>query len=206
MGDFFMKRIFKTALITILCGVIFFGGAYAYLDYNIDKTAKEAEQKNYDVQYEYTPENCGIAFVLPQDNATIVYLDFDNMCIRLLNVKNFDRSLSEYYGYTADYIIEIDYELIAGIVDRVGGIELEYDGEKMRYTGVQVIDIIARGQMDDIEKKILLQIFEKIAKNSFSKDDLVYIIENSKGDLSFADCMDWLDYLKDMSRRVSFIN
>ena len=72
--------------------------------------------------------------------------------------------------------------------------------------GVQVIDIIAYGRVEDINKQVLQQIFYKISQNSFSKDDFVYIIENSKTNLSFLDCIEWLEYLKAMSGRVEFVN
>lgn len=202
----FLKRIFKIALITFLSGAIFFGVAYAYLDYNLNEAVEDTDQKDYTVPYVRTPENCGIALVFPENSATLVYLDFEGECIRLLDIENFDPTRPEYYGYTADYTVQIGYELIEGVVDRVGGIELEYQGQKSRYTGVQVIDIIAYDSGQDIKRQIILQIFNKISKNSFSKDDFVYIIENSESNLSFVDCIDWIDYIKDMSGRVNFIN
>ncbi len=206
MGDFFMKRIFKVALITFLSGAIFFGAAYTYLDYNLNKAIKDTDQKDYTVPYVRTPENCGIVLIFPEGSAILVYLDFESECIRLLDIEEFDPSRPEYYGYTADYTVQTSYELIEGIVDRVGGIELEYQGEKMRYTGVQVLDLIAYGQAKELKRQMVLQIFDKISKNSFSKDDFVYIIENSESNLSFVDCIDWIDYLKDMSGRVNFVN
>lgn len=206
MGDFFLKRIFKTAIITFLSGAIFFGAAYAYLDYNFNKSVRDTDQKDYTVPYIRTPESRGVALLLPNGSATLAYLEFDEECIRLLDIESFDESCPEYYGYTVDYTIQISYELIEGIVDRVGGIELEIDGQKQRYTGVQVIDLIAYGRVKDLKREIILQVFDKISKNSFSKDDFVYIIENSKSNLSFIECFDWIDYLKDMSGRVQYVN
>ena len=206
MGDFFMKRIFKTAIITFFSGTIFFGVAYAYLDYSLDKPARDTDQKDYTVPYIRTPESRGIALIFPNGSATLTYLDFDEECIRLLDIENFDESCPEYYGYTVDYTIQIGYELIEGIIDRVGGIELEMEGQKQRYTGIQVIDLIAYGRAKDMKRQIILQVFDKISKNSFSKDDLVYILENSKSTLSFVDCIDWINHLKNISSRVEFIN
>ena len=165
-------------MIIFLSGAIFFGAAYAYLDYNINVDTADVDQKDYTVPYVRTPESCGIAFVFPDDSATLVYLDFEEENIRLLSIDSFDPSRPEYYGYTADYTVQTSYELIEGIIGRV----------------------------EDINRQILLQIFDKISKNSFSKDDFVYIIENSESDLSFVDCIDWLDYLKSMSGRVNFVN
>ena len=206
MGDFFMKKIFKVALITILSGAIFFGSAYAYLDYSFDKTSKEADQKEYEVPYSYTPENCGIAFVYPGNSATLTYLDFEKESIWILDIDDFDATRPEYYGYTADYVVNVSYELIEGIIDRAGGVELEHQNETLRYTGVQVIDFIASGQIENLKREIILQIFKKASNNDFSTDDLVYIIENSESTLSLIDCIDWIDYIKPMSNRVQFVN
>ena len=206
MGDFFMKRAFKVAIITILSGAIFFGVAYAYLNYNINKSLKETEQKDYTTPYVRYPDNCGIVLVFPSDSAMLAYFDFEGRCIRLLDVESYDPERPEYYGYTADYTVKMSYDLIEGIVDRVGGIEIKENGETVRYTGVHVIELIARGYSSETKKEIVLQIFNKISKNCFSVDDLVYITQNSESNLSFIDCIDWIDYLKDMSSRVYFIN
>lgn len=192
-------------MIALVSGMIFFGVSYAYLDYNLSKVA-DTDQKDYTVPYNRAPENCSVVFVYPDNTATLVYLDFAKENIRLVNISNYDPACPEYYGYSADYNVKISYDLIEGIIDRVGGIDITHNNEQFRYTGVQVIDLIAYGSVDDIKKQILTQIFNKISKNSFSKDDMVYIIENSEGNLSFIDCIDWLDYLENMSNRISFIN
>ncbi len=189
-----------------MSGLLFFGVAYAYLYYNFNKSIAEADQKDYTVPYERVPENCGIAFVFPNNSAVLVYLDFDNLSIKLFDIENFDSTRPEYNGYNADYTVHTNYEIIEGIIDRIGGANLDYGGEKLRYTGVQVIDLISRGCDSDLKRQLILEIFEQISKNNFSKDDFVYIIENSESDLSVIDCIYWLDYIKEMSGRISFIN
>ena len=202
----FLKKIFKLALITFLSTAIFFGAAYAYLDYSLKNATTNIDKKDFSVQYDRTPQNCGIALVFSDNSAALVYLDFKEVCVRILDVESYDSTRPEYNGYTADYTISVSYELVEGIIDRVGGINIEKDNECYRYTGAQVIDLIAYGRVDNIKKQILKQVFDKISKNSFSKEDIVYIIENSESNLSFVDCIDWIDYLKDMCRRVEFVN
>ncbi len=179
--------------------------AYAYLQYNLNKAAAEAQKNDYTVPYERRPENCGIAFVFPDNSALLAYLDFEDSSIKLLDLADFQVQ-TEYFGYTADYTVQVSYELIGGIIDRVGGVSIEYGGETLRYTGVQVVDLIASGGEMGLKKQIILQIFSGISKNNFSKDDFVYIIENSKSNLSIIDCIYWLDYLGDMCSQISFVN
>lgn len=202
----FLKRIFKIVLITFLSGAIFFGIAYNYLDYNLNKSTANVDEKDYTVPYTRIPESKGIVFVFPNNSATLVYLDFNRENIRLLDIETYDPTRPEYNGYSADYTVTADYELVEGIIDRVGGINITENGTTTRCMGVEVIDIIAYGRVEDIKKQVLQQIFLKISQNSFSKDDFVYIIENSKTNLSFLDCIEWLEYLKAMSGRVEFVN
>lgn len=189
-----------------MCLALFFGVAYAYLSYNFNKATADADQKDYTVPYERLPQNCGIAFVYPDSSATLMYLDFENICIRLLAIPQFIGEQELYHGYTADYTVQTSYELIEGIVDRIGGVNISYSDETMRYTGIQVIDLISEGCDDELKNQLLAEIFKQISKNNFSKDDFVYIIENSESNLSIIECIYWCEYIKDMSGRISFIN
>lgn len=179
--------------------------SYFYLKLNFSDDSADVDKKDYTVPYEKMPENSGVAFVLPNNSAVLVYLDFENVCMQILNIEKFGIQ-TEYYGYTADYTVELSYELIGGIIDRVGGINLEIDGEILRYTGVQVIDLISSGKASMIKQQLITQIFEQISKNKFSREDFVYIIEKSKSDLSIIDCIYWLEYIDDISGRVNFVN
>lgn len=204
MGDF-LKNIFKKAFIILFCGVLFLGGSYAYLYLNFNKPVTDVEQKEYNVPYERKPENCGIAFVFPETSAVLVYLDFENMGLRLLDIENF-KPRAEYHGYTADYTVETDYEFIKGIIDRVGGVNLQTDDDTMRYTGTQIVELISTGKGKSIKKDLILQIFAQIEKNNFSKDDFIYIIENSKSNLSLVDCIYWSEYIGEMCKKTDFVN
>lgn len=204
MGDF-LKSIIKKALIIFLCGGLFFGASYGYLHFNFNKQAAKAEQKEYAVPYKRIPENVGIAFVFPDASAILAYLEFDESRINLLDIEQFQPQ-PEYFGYTADYVVECDYTLVEGLVDRVGGVSLSIDGGIMRYTGSQVLELIATGKGKQIKKQLISQFFARIEKNNFSKDDFIYIIENSKSDLSFVDCIYWIEYIDDMSKNINFVN
>lgn len=190
----------------VFSALIFFFGAYAYLDYNLNKQTAEADQKDYTVPYENLPDNTGIAFLLPDSSAVIVYLDFENSCINVINIENYDRNNNMYFGYTVDYVIETDYQLIGGIVDRVGGVNIGVNGETLRYTGVQVIDLISVNSDVNIKTQVITQIFKQISKIGFSKDDFIYIIENSKSNLTVVDCIYWLDYIDEMRSSINFVN
>ena len=204
--NFFCKTVFKRAVVIIISALVFFLGAYAYLDYNLNRQTAEADRKDYTVPYEQIPENAGIAFLLPDGSAVLAYLDFENDCINVINIERYDSGNALYYGYTADFTVETDYKLIGGIIDRIGGVNIEIDGEILRYTGVQVIDLISQNSNGNIKNQIIIGIFEQISKNNFSKNDFIYIIENSKGSLTVVDCVYWLDYIEQICGRINFVN
>ena len=196
----------KKAFVVVFSAAIFFFGAYAYLDYNLNGKTAKADQKDYTVPYKNLPDNKGIAFLLPDSSGVIAYLDFENSCINVINVENYDSTNDLYYGYTVDFTVETDYQLIGGIVDRVGGVNVEVNGETLRYTGVQIIDLISVNPDEDMKAQVITQIFRQISENNFSKDDFIYIIENSKSNLTVVDCIYWLDYIDEMRSNINFVN
>lgn len=203
---FLKKKIFKNAVLVVLIGALFFGISYAYLDYHIKHPSTNVNQKEEKIQYKRPPQNRGIAVTFPQGSALLAYLDFEERQINLLNIEKYDSDCVVYYGYTVDYVVKANYDLLQEMVDRVGGIDIEQNGKVMRYTGTQVVDLFAYGYTGEIKSQIISQIFSKIAKNNFSKEDIIYLIENCETDISFIDCIAWFDYIKEMSSRVNFVN
>ena len=202
----FLRKIYKAIFIMLFCCVIFFGVAYGYLLYDFNQSAKQIEQKNYNVLYEQIPDSKGIALLFDDGSAILAQLEFKNSCVRLVDIPQFTDKNGNYNGYTVDFTIEVSNRLIEGLVDRVGGVNLDYAGKKMRYTGTQTVDLISRDNTSSFKKQLIKEVFAQISKNNFSKEDFVYIIENSKTDLSIIECIYWLDYIKSMSGRVSFVN
>ncbi len=205
-GDF-LKSILKKGIVIFVCGMLFFGVVYAFLYFNYNQSeTTTTDQKEHTVPYERLPENKGIAIVFSDGSAHLIQLDFDTMCIRLVDISEFAGQHADYNGYFADFTVKIDYNLVEGIIDRVGGIDLEYGGAIWHCTGTQVVEYISYNDNNELRRQIILKIFEQISKNDFSKDDFVYIIENSTTDLSLPDCIFWIDYIKQMSSRTDFIN
>ena len=97
--------------------------------------------------------------------------------------------------------------MVSVIVDRVGGIDVEIDGNKYAYTGVQVEELITTTVLEeDLKKQLILEIINQISKNGFSKEDFLCIIENSKTNLTLPDCYLWEDYIMDTCKTVRFVN
>lgn len=180
--------------------------AYAYLDKNLQKKAENIDKKDYTVPYEKLPDNKGIAFVLPDNCAVLAYLDFEEKSVKVLQIENFDDVGGEYFGYTCDYTVNVDYNLLSGIIDRTGGVNLNQNGETLRFTGVQVVDLLSVDNSGDIKKQLPHEIFNQISNNGFSKDDFLYLIKNADTDLKITDCIYWIDYFDKITKNVIFVN
>lgn len=185
--------------------MLFFGASYVYLHYNLNR-ATQTERKDYTVPYKHIPDNAGVGFLLPDSSAVLVYLNFENNCINVVNIEKYDAANDLYYGYTVDYTVEVTYPFISGIVDRLGGINIRVNGEVLRYTGVQVVEL-AKGNKDStIKSQIISEVFSQISKSGFSKENFVYIIQNTNTDLSLLDCIYWMDYIDNIRGDIKFIN
>ena len=190
-----------------MCASLLFGISFSYLKHSLTPETSETQQQEEGVLYnKKTPANCGISFVFDEQSACLIYLDFKGGCINVIDIPQFDKNISFYNGYSNDFQVYTKEGFVEGIVDRIGGIDLELDGETLRLTGLQVADYFCQNDTHEKRQKIIAQIFEKFSKNDFAKEDFVYIIENSKSNLNFIDCIYWLDYLKDMSQNVNFVN
>lgn len=202
-----IRKIFKTALIIFICTVVFSASAYAYLYTSLKSDGSKADTKNESIPYYSLPYNCGIMFALPEGGGCLMYLDFENSNIQVYFTDLYTEGRIRYGDYSVDYTVELDYKTIAGIIDRVGGITMDIDGETLRFTGIQVLDIITETtESEDIKRKIVSQILLQISKNGFSKEDFVYIIENSGTDLLVPDCFYWQDYIAELCENAVILN
>ena len=74
-------------------------------------------------------------------------------------------------------------------------------------TGEQVVDYLTTSS-DYYERKrqIIRIIAQKISSTGFSKEDFLYIIENSETSLTVPDCYFWSDYITELCKTVKIIN
>lgn len=202
-----MKGFLKATISFVICTTLFVGLSYAYLSNKSEKVKSEVDKEKKDEPYaETTPKNCGLLLTMPDNSGMLFYLDFLRSGINIMAVDDCNEAKNEYKGYSVDYHIFSDYTLVSGIIDRIGGIEIEENGETVRLTGVMATEKLGE-TTDRLEKyKILKATFDSISQNGLSRDDLVYIIENCDStELSLPDCFYWSNYIKDMGSNISIL-
>ncbi len=197
------KLFLKTVIICAWCLAVFLGVGYYYLSKNLTRTEIETPNVPY---YTQTPQNCGILFeVLGEE--TFVYLDFENSKITVsLYPEDIVEDTTAIYGYPLNFKINADVDFIAELVDYLEGIELNLENQTLRYTGVQVVDIIFADRNFELKPQILKSICQKIAENGMEKDMFLYIVENCDTNLTVPDFYYWPEYIKNLCSNLHIID
>ncbi len=198
-----IKGYLSAFLICIICSVIFIGIGYLYISASIKQTEKNAESVPY---YSREITNAGLLFQFA-DSKTLIYLDFGEKAVTFVDADNKEIKDNMCCGYPVDYIIGAEYDLLCGIIDRIGGIELTLDGKEHNYTGVQVKEILEKTAVtSELKKSIAKAIFDKISFCSLSRSDFAYMIENSSTNLTVPDIFSWDKYIKETCSKTYFVN
>lgn len=195
---------FKTLVISMCCIVLFVGVGYFYLSKKLVPTDIVPQEK---VPY-YTeiPENKGILFDVLGDK-TYIYLDFeDNRIYSFLFFGEENISNNRLYGYPIDYTVESNIEFISDFVDYLDGIELTIEDGTLRYTGVQVEDIILADKNKDYKMQIFKAIIGQISEKGIDNNILLKMVETCKTNLTVPDFYYWPQYIKDMSTNLAVID
>lgn len=154
------------------------------------------------------PQNTALMFLWAEGGGEIFYLDFaDKKITATILPKNCDENAALVYGYHEFEAVKADFLLVSSVIDRLGGIEIETNGEKLRFTGMQVTSYVL-SDFDDfsLKRQVILSLFEKIASKGFSNDDFMFIINNSNTTLSFPDCYGWETKIAEMAKNLTIIN
>lgn len=197
------SRMIKLLTICLCVGIIFVGTGYFYLD----KKLSPAENKTESVPYvQSAPESVGVNFLMG-GRGILAYMNFSE---RQLSIVFDDKGISTggiLYGYSVDYTVDSNLDLLAGIIDILGGIELENGDEILRYTGVQISDKLSRdANSGELIRQIIFKIAKKIEETGFPNDVFLYIIENSDTDLTMPICYFWAEYIPLLCRNVQIVN
>ena len=196
-----MKTFFKTAGIMLICFIVFTGSSYLYLRFDRDFLQTEKTKEN--VPYYSVPDNCGLSVILNDNSCVFLELDFEKNTIYVI-LTDAAASKAAKYGYTSDYSITGNSALFEGIIDRIGGIEITQNNETLRYTGIQAADLILK--TDDEKQQVITAFFERCAETGLTRQDFIFIIENSTTDLSVPTCYMWPEHIKEMCLNIQFLN
>lgn len=201
-----MKKYIKTAIIIFLCGAVFFVSAFLYLNFSLKESKIKTDNTEKNIPYFDYPQSCGILLCLPDEKKVMFYLDFEQEISYIINIDNYYDNLDSYVGYPIDYKISANYYTLSLVFDRVGGIDMEIDENVLRYTGIQVCDMLALNDSSEFRLKVISAFCERLAKRGFSAEDFKYLISRCDTDLKMPICLYWQDYVKSMFENTVFVN
>lgn len=198
-----IKYILKLISVCVLCGIIFIGSGYLYLNRELETSEIPTEPVPY---YNPIPENKGIMFDFHGERI-LAFMNFEESSLNMV-FDYYNTPVGEkLYGYSVDFLVEGDYDLLAGIVNIAEGITLNLSGEDLRYTGVQVVGVLRQNSNDiDLKIRIIEQILKNLKTTGFTRSDFLFLIENSETTLTIPDCYYWSDYIKDLCKNFKVIN
>ncbi len=195
------KLFFKTVIISSWCCAVFVGAGYYYINKSLEPVQNNTESVPY---YQQKADNAGVLLEI-DGLPTFLYFDFENE--KLIASINPDVANSgNIYGYTVDYTVKTDISVLGDIIDYVDGIELSINDTVLRYTGVQVVELMSVSTSDDLKKAILKGIALKISQNGIGADLFLNIIEKSKTDLKLPDCYFWAESMNELCRNLQIID
>lgn len=197
----FLASIFFCSIVFVLMAVIVFMGEPTIV-------GRVNETQSGEPYTPEPPENTPIMFLWEEGGGEIFYLDFKNKKIEVIILPlKCDENAALVYGYTNFEAVKANYLLISGIVDRLGGIEIDLGNGELRYTGSQISSHLASNKEDfPLKRAILEKIFEKISLLGFSNKDFMFIINNSNTTLSFPDCYGFTGYMSEISDNLVIMN
>ena len=189
-----------------LCCAIMLGSSYLYLEISLNSAETDANESN--VPYASPlPDSAGILLSLPDESGYLIYLNFSTDSITVAKIEELQENAESYFGYPVNFTIVTDYNHLANLIDRLGGIELEDSGETFRYTGFQVLERIDSDYLNnDLKREVIRKFFEAVSLSGISKEDFIYIIENTETDITVPDCYYWPPYIAQMAENLQFIN
>lgn len=198
-----MKKFYiKLSAICLLSCALLIGGGYLYLRQSFRPTEGQASEIPYTFSL---PDNKGILFDIA-GNRAFVYLDFTNgkLSVIIPQAEDFDPTA---YGYSGDFKVNGDMSVLAEIIDCSGGITLTDNGERVRYTGVQISDIMSRStDSEKMLRTVIPAIMQSVAENGIEDGAFNRIIDKADTDLTVPDCCMWQNYISKLCKNGVIIN
>lgn len=197
-------RWFKIFFFLLCFGLTVFTAGYFYLDSQLERVY--VSNKTESVPYYSAPESKGFMFDICGDKL-LLHFNFAEETVSVVYPPHDLSTATDIYGYSIDYYINCDYKLVGYLTDTVGGVELENESEIYRYTGSQITEMLEYSSVKtNLKREITKKLIEGISQNGFTKENLLYITENSETDLSFSDGILFVDYIADTCSFIRFVN
>lgn len=110
-------------------------------------------------------------------------------------------------GYEVDMVFSANYDFLASLIDRFGGIELntETDG-RLNFTGVQITEMLSKSTDAEFRRRIIKRLIENINRQGVNTSDMLFLIENTESELNYPSAYLLPETISAASEQIIFIN
>lgn len=111
------------------------------------------------------------------------------------------------FGYEVDAACGANYDFLAELIDRFGGIELNTDTDgRLKYTGVQVTEMLSRTTDREFRRRVAERLCENMKESGVTNGDMLFLLENTENQLSYPDLYYLPDTVNAALSSVVFVN
>ncbi|MBR6743461.1 MAG: hypothetical protein IKL94_03100 [Clostridia bacterium] len=156
-----------------------------------------ADNEQSGVPYPSDPQSSGILYVSEDGSGALIYLNFEQKTTTVNIFLEEAREKALLVGYEINYTLVGNDTFLCELCDRLGGIELDENGVKYRFTGAGLAKKLEKTHSVSQMAEISEGFFKKFSKIGLSDDDFKFIIENTRTDLNFPVCYSWREVISD---------
>ena len=104
-------------------------------------------------------------------------------------------------------VFSANYDFLASLIDRFGGIELntETDG-RLNFTGVQITEMLSKSTDAEFRRRIIKRLIENINRQGVNTSDMLFLIENTESELNYPSAYLLPETISAASEQIIFIN
>ena len=161
---------------------------------------KQSVHENIDgVGYTKYPSSRGLLFLNEDGSGAFIFLDFSSISTYLYVFPEKAEENAALLPYVTDGIFYIKSDFLPRLCDRLGGIEMRDEaGEKCICFSSSLMAFCEKKLSYEDMLQLCDSFFEKIAKTGLSSEDFMFIIEETRSDISYSVCYDWIPHIKEM--------
>ena len=199
----------KTAVVTVLttlavCTGMMLLTAIFLVPAVIGTEESRAGEDVSGIEYGFAPENQALLITDQSGKGALVYLDFENIVTHIYLFSKDAEKETVNLPYNVNYTLKISADFAPELCDRIGGIDIEEEGETARYFSASLTEYIEKEPSTEKMLKISRSFFEKIANTGLSSEDFMFIIEEADTSLPYSVCYGWIDRISEMFSNCIF--
>lgn len=196
----------KILLVCIILSVVLFAVFGMFVGVSNAPTAETPQNIPYFTTE--APEEYGMLINFSEGGS--VFLEFSRITEKTMSLLLENGAKKEAVtarGYEVDMVFTANYEFLASLIDRFGGIELNTDSDGLlNFTGVQITELLSKSTDADFRRRIIKRLIEGINRQGVNTSDMLFLIEKTESELNYPSAYLLPETINAASEQIVFIN